>query len=145
MDFHSITIGLLATVIAILIGFKTDNIFIKRAKNNKPYLTPVGVFIFGKNKGKKSEFISPIKAVWIKAVDIVIALIFGFIIYEFSIWIIAKTYAFYAPLLIISFTSLYLTIRSGFGKIKLKESIWITLSYLIGFGLMALILYIKLS
>lgn len=144
MDFHNITVLVLSSIIGILIGLKIDNIFIKRTRNRKPYLTRLGIHLFGKNKGKYSEFVKPHKAVLIKVIDIIVALIIIGIVQQLSMFIIEKTYIFYIPLLIISLTSGYLAIRGLFEKIKWKEWLWIALSYFIGFVLVFFIIWYKL-
>ena len=53
-------------------AFLTDGIFIKKTKNSQPYLTPLGIFLFGKNKGRYSEFVTAKKGTLIKITDIII-------------------------------------------------------------------------
>jgi hypothetical protein len=135
----SIFPAIIATIIGILIGFKTEGLFVRKTRNSRAYLTPLGILIFGKNKGKFSEFVGSNKGAIIKMVDIFVGIVIGIITYNLSIKILEYTFLFYIPLLIISINSLFLTIRPSFGKMKWKEWLFVTLLYLLGFGLIYLI------
>jgi len=128
---NQILIIILALIIGFIVAFLTDGLFIKKTKNSRPYLTPLGIAIFGRNKGKYSEFVNDKKGTLIKMVDIVIGAIIGYLVYTFSVYLISMTFVFYFPLFIFSINSLYLIVRKKYGVIKLKEGLIISLLYLI--------------
>ncbi|MBU0460823.1 MAG: hypothetical protein KJ771_08525 [Nanoarchaeota archaeon] len=140
---HQILIGFLASALGIIIGILTDELFIKRTKNRRPYLTPIGVALFGKNKGSSSEFVKANKAVFIKITDIVVGLLIGSVSYILAFKLIEKTFIFYFPLFLIIINSIYLMIRKEYYKIKLGEGLIISLVYIISVIFIYLIIKYK--
>jgi len=131
MNIHDLLVLFFTVVVALLIGLIADELFIKSAKNKRPYLTKLGIFFFGNNKKKSSEFIDTHKAVMIKIIDLSVAGFFAWLAYLVSIYLIERTFAFYFPILIFSINSLYLIIRKKYDKIKWMEWLSIILIYLI--------------
>lgn len=144
MDFHQILVFIFATTIIYLAAILTDGIFIRKTKNKRPYLTWLGIAIFGKNKGASSEFIGAKKAVLIRIVDLIFGTISGAIMYKISIILIEKTFVFYIPLSIISINSLYLAIRKSYDKVKWQEWLVIVLLYALSITLIVLTIKYRL-
>jgi len=143
MGFHLAMVIIFASVMAIFFGLLTDEAFIRRTKNNRPYLTWLGIAFFGKNKGKYSEFITSEKAVVITIFDIIFGLLLGGVVYWFVTFLIEKTFVFYIPLSTIIINSIVLIIRKKFDKIKIWG--WILFSIFYALAITLIILIIKFN
>ena len=97
MSWNEILIGIQVTIIGVLLAMITDGLFIKRARNGRPYLVKLGVVFFGQTNSR-SEFITSKKAVIIKLIDIIVGLSLGIIFYKISLFVVEKTFVYYFPL-----------------------------------------------
>lgn len=143
MNIHQIMVIVFASIMAIFFGLITDEAFIRRTKNKRPYLTWLGVFLFGKNKGMHSEFVTSGKAVAITIFDILFGLLLGVGVYWFATFLIEKTFVFYLPLSIIIINSVFLIIRKKFDKIRALSWFLFSLIYASAITLIILITKFK--